>query len=139
MHYLRIGLASLAAFIAYMGVGALIFATMPFLKLEFLKYPAVYRSHEGQMSHLPIGMAATLLSIVVLTVLYARSYKVGSGLTEGLGFGVLIGIFVVGSFVLHNYANLNIGLRLTAISAVAYFFEWCVVGVVIALIYKPAS
>jgi len=29
VHYLRIGLASLAAFIAYMVVGALIFATMP--------------------------------------------------------------------------------------------------------------
>ena len=139
MHYLRMGLASVAAFAAYMAVGALVFATMPFLKQEFSKYPAVYRSHEGQISHLPIGMAATLLSIVVLTVLYAKTYKGGSPLAEGSIFGALIGLFVVGSFVLHNYANLNIGLRLTTISALAYFLEWCVVGIVIALIYKPAS
>lgn len=138
MNYARIGLASLAAFVAYMGVGGLIFALMPFLKQEFSKYPAVYRSHEGQMSHLPIGMAATLLSIVVLTVLYARSYRGGPDLTQGLSFGILIGLFVVGSFVLHNYANLNIGFRLTAISALAYFLEWCAVGIVIALIYKPS-
>lgn len=139
MNYLRIGLASLAAFAAYMLVGGLIFATMPFLKQEFSRYPAVYRSHEGQMSHFPLGMAAILLSIVVLAVLYARSYRGGSGSAEGLRFGALIGLFVVGAFVLHNYTNLNIGLRLTAISALAYFLEWCVVGLVIGLLYKPRS
>jgi hypothetical protein len=84
-------------------------------------------------------MSAILLSILVLTVLYARLYRGGPGLAEGAAFGVLIGLFVIGSFVLHNYANLNVGLRLTTISALAYFVEWCVVGIVIGLIYKPAS
>lgn len=139
MNYLRIGLAALGAFIAYMAIGGLVFALMPSLKQEFSRYPDVYRSHEGQMSHLPIGIAATFLSIVVLTVLYARGYRAGSTLAEGLTFGVLAGLFVVGSFVFHNYANLNIGLRLTTVSAVAYFLEWCVVGIVIGLIYRPAS
>jgi hypothetical protein len=138
MNYVRIAFASLAAFVAYMAVGGLIFATMPILKQEFLKYPAVYRSHEGQMGHLPIGMAAMLFSIVVLAILYARSYRGGPGLAEGSRFGALIGLFVVGAFVFHNYANLNIGLRLTTISALAYFLEWCVAGIVIGLIYKPS-
>lgn len=137
MNYVRIGLASVAAFIAYMAVGALIFAAAPFLKDEFLKYPGVYRSHDGQVSHLPLGLAATLLSIIVLTVLYAKLHKRGPGLAAGAGFGALIGAFVVCSFVLHNYVNLNIGLRLTAFSAVAYFIEWCTVGIVIGLLYKP--
>ena len=61
----------------------------------------------------------------------------GPALAEGTIFGALIGLFVVGAFVLHNYVNLNIGLKLTAISAVAYFVEWCVVGIVIGLVYKP--
>jgi hypothetical protein len=138
MNYVRLGVATVGAFVAYMAAGGLMFVSMPFLKQEFLKYPAVYRSHEGQMSHLPIGMAAILLSILVLTVLYARLYRGGSGLAEGATFGALIGLFAIGSFVLHNYANLNIGLRLTTISALAYFVEWCVVGIVIGLIYKPA-
>jgi len=38
---------------------------------------------------------------------------------------------------LHNWVNLNIGGKLTAQQAVAYFVEWTVVGVVIALVYKP--
>jgi membrane associated rhomboid family serine protease len=139
MNYVRLGVATVGAFVAYMGVGGLMFVLMPFLKQEFLKYPAVYRSHEGQMEHLPIGMAAILLSILVLTVLYARLYRRGSGLLEGAAFGALIGLFAIGAFVLHNYANLNIGLKLTTISALAYFVEWCVVGIVIGLIYKPSS
>jgi hypothetical protein len=142
MNYVRLGLASVGAFVAYMAIGALTFAALPFLRTEFLKYPAVYRSHEGQMSHFPIAMAAMLLSMVVLTVLYARLYRDGSRdgsrVARGASFGALIGLFVVGAFVLHNYANLNIGLRLTTFSAIAYFIEWCVAGIVIALLYKPA-
>jgi hypothetical protein len=138
MNYVRIGLASVGAFVAYMAIGALTFVALPSLKKEFLKYPAVYRSHEGQMSHFPIAMVAMLLSIVVLTILYAKFDRDGSALADGASFGALIGLFVVGGFVLHNYANLNIGLRLTAFSAIAYFIEWCVVGIVIGLLYKPA-
>jgi hypothetical protein len=91
------------------------------------------------MSHMPTGMAGMLLSIVALAVLYARMHKVGSGVWEGAVFGALIGLYAIGSFVLHNYVNLNIGLKITVVSAIAYFVEWTVVGIVIGLIYKPAS
>lgn len=138
MNYLRIGLAALGAFVAYMAAGGLMFVAMPFLKTEFARYPGVYRDHDGQMSHFPVGMAAILLSMVVLALLYARMVRAGGGWVDGAAFGALIGLFVIGAFVLHNFANLNIGWRLTAISAVAYFVEWCIAGIVIGLIYRPA-
>jgi|SRR5271168_1403237 len=139
MNYTRLALASVAAFFAYMLLGGLIFAAIPSLKREFLKYPDVYRSQQGQISHMPTGMAAMLLSMVALAVLYAKLFKGGSGLVEGAAFGALIGVYAIGSFVVHNYVNLNIGLRITIVSAIAYFVEWTVVGVVIGLVYKPAS
>jgi hypothetical protein len=37
----------------------------------------------------------------------------------------------------HNYVNLNIGLKLTVEQAGAYLVEWVVTGVVIGLIYRP--
>jgi hypothetical protein len=40
---------------------------------------------------------------------------------------------------LHNYVNLNIGLKLALGQAVTYFFQWTIVGIVIALIYKPLA
>ena len=139
MNFARIALASVAALVAYMALGGLLFAVIPSLKTEFGKYPAVYRSQQGQMSHMPTGMAAMLLSMVVLAVLYAKLYTPGSGLVQGAVFGVLIGLYAVGSFVLHNYVNLNIGLKITIQSAMVYLVEWTVVGTVIGLIYRPVT
>ena len=126
MNFLRIVLAALCGLVAYFAVGGLAFVLIPSLKSEFLKFPAVYRDHNGQMSHMPAGMAGIFLSILVLAVLFAQ-------------LGALIGVFVLGAFVLHNYANLNIGLKLTLEQGLAYFIEWTVVGVAIGLIYRPST
>jgi hypothetical protein len=137
MNYGLMAVAVVCAFVAYMALGGAIFAAVPSLKAEFAKYPKVYRSHEGQMSHFPVGMLGIFLSISVMSVLYAMAYKPGSGLASGVIFGVLFSLFYLGSFVLHNYANLNIGLRLTVFSAVAFILEWTVVGIVLGLVYRP--
>jgi hypothetical protein len=57
----------------------------------------------------------------------------------GTGFGALIGVFSVCAFVIHNYVNLNIGLKLTLEQAPAYLVEWIVTGIAIGLIYRPAA
>jgi hypothetical protein len=138
MNLIRIALAALGGFVAYFVLGGLAFGLFPSLKYEFLKYPAVYRSQQGQMSHMPVGMAAMFLSMVVLAVLYAMVYQGGSGAVEGARFGALIGVFSLCAFVVHNYVNLNIGLKLTLQQSAAYFVEWVVAGIVIGLIYRPA-
>ncbi len=138
MNILRLVLAALAAFVAYMGAGALVFGLIPSLRTEFLKYPAVYRDQSGQMSHMPAGMIGMFVSILSLAVLYALIYQGGSGLMEGARFGALIGVFAMGAFTLHNYVNLNIGFRLTLQQSLVYFFEWLIVGLVIGLIYRPS-
>jgi hypothetical protein len=138
MNPVRILLAALGAFVAYMAVGFALFGLLPWLKTEFLKYPAVYRDRDGQMSHMPVAMAEILVSMFVLAILYALAYQGGSGLMEGARFGALIGLFAICAFVLHNYANLNIGLKLALQQSAAYFLEWLVVGIAIGLIYRRA-
>jgi hypothetical protein len=138
MNWMRIGLAALGGFVAYFVAGGIMFVAMPWMKTEFKKYPAVYRSHESIMSVMPAGMAAMFVSIAVLTVLYAMSFHGGSGVVEGARFGALIGVFAMGAFTVHNFVNLNIGLKLTVEQSVAYFVEWVVVGIVIGMIYRPA-
>jgi hypothetical protein len=143
MNFARIALASLGGFVAYFFVGGLLFVTMPFLKTEFLKYPAVYRDHDGQISHMPAGMAAMFVSIATLAVLYAMLYpgglSIGQGTRLGAEFGTLIGIFAIGAFTMHNWVNLQIGLKIALEQSVAYFCEWLVVGIVIGLIYRPVA
>ncbi len=138
MNVSRILLASLGAFAAYFTMGGLLFGLFPPLRNEFAKYPAVYRSQDAINSVMPFGMFAMLIAMVVLAVLYAMLYQGGSGLTEGIRFGALIGIFAVCSFVIHNHVNLNIGVGLTIRQSIAYFVEWVITGMVIGLIYRPA-
>jgi hypothetical protein len=66
-------------------------------------------------------------------------YRGGSGIVEGARFGALIGVFAICSFVVHNYVNLNIGLKLALMQAAAYFVQWTIIGIVIGLIYKPLA
>jgi hypothetical protein len=138
MNYARILLASVCAFVAYFIYGGILFAALPGLRTEFARYPAVYRSHEGIKSVMPLGMLAMFVALFAIAVLYAMVYSGGSGFVEGARFGTLIGIFVIGSFVIHNYVNLNIGLKLTIQQSILYFVQWVIMGIVIGLVYKPS-
>jgi hypothetical protein len=112
---------------------------VPALIKEGHKYPAVFRPKEEMSTVMPIGIVATFLSILVAAIIFAMIHPGGSGATEGARFGVLIAMFVVCGFALHNYVNLNIGLKLALGQAAAYFVQWTLIGIVIGLIYKPLA
>ena len=137
MNYARILIASVCAFAAYFIYGGILFGLLPWLRTEFAKYPAVYRSQEGIKSVMPFGMLAMFVALAAIAVLYAMINSGGSGVVEGASFGALIGVFAIGSFVVHNYVNLNIGLKLTVQQSIAYFVQWVIVGIVIGLVYRP--
>src|SRR5271167_2303560 len=111
MNYLSLVLAALGATVASFAFGALVFWLVPGLIKEAHKYPAVFRPSEEMKRVMPVGLVATFLSIVVAAILFAMIRPGGSGITEDARFGVLLGIFVVCAFALHNYVNLNIGLK----------------------------
>ena len=136
MNYPRLGLAALGGTVASFAFGFLVLWLVPALFDEAHKYPAVFRPQEEMMAVMPIGLVATFMAILVAAILFAMMHRGGSGTTEGARFGVLIGLFVVCAFVLHNYVNLNIGLKLALGQAVAYFVQWTIIGTVIGLIYK---
>jgi hypothetical protein len=133
MNYTRLVITSIAATVAYFVVGGLVFALTP-LRNEFRAYPALYRPLEAMQPLVPLGLLAMFVGIVILVALFAMTSQRGA--TAGIRFGGLTGIFVVCEFVIHNYVNLNIGMRLTFLQAAAFLFEWTIVGLVIGLLYK---
>ena len=139
MNYSSLALAALGGTVAYFVFGFLVLWLVPALINESRKYTAVFRPKEEMMKVMPVGFVATLISILVAAVMFAMIHPGGSGATEGARFGILIGIFVVCAFVLHNYVNLNIGLKLALGQAVTYFVQWTIVGIVIGFIYKPLA
>ncbi len=136
MNYAHLALASLGGTVAYFAFGFALFAALPAMKTEFMKYPGVYRSQESMMKIMPFGMIAILVAIVVVAALYAKAYGAGGGVVAGACFGALIGVFAVCTFVIHNYVNLNIGLALTVYQGICYFIQWVVVGAAVGLIYR---
>ena len=139
MNYSRLGLAALGGVVAYFAFGALLFVLLPQLINEARKHPALFRPEEQMKTFMPVGMVGTIIAVLIAAVLYTMTYQSGFGAASGARFGILMGLFVVCGFVLHNYANFNISLKLTIGQAVAYFLQWTVVGTVIGLIYKPAT
>ncbi len=139
MNYSSLALAALGGTVASFAFGFSVFWLLPGLIKEGHKYPAVFRPKEEMMKVMPMGFVATFISILVVAIIFAMIHQGGSGTTEGARFGVLIGIFVVCAFVLHNYVNLNIGLKLALMQAAAYFVQWTIIGIVIGLIYKPLA
>src|SRR6266852_363133 len=123
MNYSRLGLAALGGMVASFAFGFLVLWLVPALIKESHKYPAVFRPKEEMMTVMPIGLAATFMSILVAAMIFAMIHQGGSGAMEGARFGVLMGAFVVCALVLHNYVNLNIGVKLALGQAAAYFLQ----------------
>lgn len=135
MNLTRITLAALAALLAYFIVGG-IFFTIPAMRAEFAKYPAIYRTGEAINSVMAVGVLGILLAIGAAAAIFARMHPAGAGVKAGIKFGVVLAVFQLGSFVLHNHMNLNIGWRLSLLQGISYTAEWIVVGVVISLVYR---
>jgi hypothetical protein len=137
MNYSRLALAALGGMVASFAFGALLFVLVPALIEEAHKYPAVFRPKEQMKNVMPVGLVGTFVSILAVAILFAMIHPGGSGIAGSSLFGVLLGLFVVCAFVLHNYVNLNIGLKLALMQSAAYFLQWTIVGIVIGLIYRP--
>jgi hypothetical protein len=137
MNYARLGLAAVAATVFDALYGFLVYGML--LAPEFARYPGVYRSNEAGMAYLPLMFGGLFLAIAAASIIYAKGYEGGSGLSEGARFGVLLGLFVVLAFAAVNYATLNIGRKLAVMTAAAAFVEWLTIGTIIGLIYQPAA
>lgn len=138
MNYSRTALAGLGATVAYFALGFVLLALLP-LADEARQFVAVYRPEESMQRAAPVGMAAMLLSMLALAALYASAFRDRYSIAQGVRFGSLVGLFAAGSFVLHNYVSLNIGLPLALLQAVSYFVQVLGAAVVIAIIYRPTK
>jgi hypothetical protein len=137
MNYGRLGLAAIAAWIVDAVYGFIVYGTV--LSNEFGRYPGIYRPAQSQGAYMPILFVGILVAMLVASYIYAKGYEGGSGVQEGMRFGVLIGLLVLGYVGIVNYAILNIGRRLAGSLAVAGLVEWTLAGIVIGAVYKPAA
>jgi len=137
MNTTRLALAALAATVVDGIYGFAVYGNA--LAGQFLAFPGVFRSTESQTAYLPAMFAGILIAMFAAAYIYAKGYEGGSGMVEGLRFGLVIAVFNAGYFIATNYAILNIGSGLAVSMALAGLGEWLVVGCTIGLIYRSAS
>ena len=137
MNYSRLALAAVAATVVDGVYGFLIYGQV--IGSEFARYPAIYRSNETQTAYLPLMFVGILFAMFVAAYLYAKGYEGGSGMQEGMRFGVLVGLLMVGYVAGVDYAIMRIGKRMALYIGLAGLVEWIVIGTVIGLVYKPAA
>jgi hypothetical protein len=136
MNYARIIAAAIAATVVDAAYGYLVWGKV--LAGEFDRYPAIYRLGD-ETTAFPLMFAGILVGMFFAAWIYAKGYEGGSGLTEGLRFGILMGLFLAAYFAGVNYGTMRIGKKMALTYAAGGFGEWLLAGLAIGLVYKPAA
>jgi hypothetical protein len=137
MNMSRLALAAVVAWIVDGVYGFLVYGIA--LQSEFAKFPGVFRPMEVVNGNLPLMFAGSLIGMFAAAYIFAKGYEGRGGIQEGLRFGVLVAVFLIGYVLVGNYVIMNIGRRISAYMAVAGLVEWIVVGITLGLMYQPAA
>jgi hypothetical protein len=135
MNYARLTIAAVAATVVDAIYGFGVYGTA--LTSQFAKYPGVYRPAAEQTPYLAPLFCGVFVAMLAASYIYAKGYDGGSGLAEGMRFGIIVGLLIVGYTVIIGYATMNVGPRHSGLLAVTALVEWMIAGVVIGLVYKP--
>jgi hypothetical protein len=136
MNYVRLVAAAAAATIVDGLYGFVVWGKV--LNVEFGRYPEIYRP-AGDMSGFALMFAGIFVAMCCAAWIYAKGYEGGSGIAEGLKFGVVIALVVAAYVSSANYGTMRIGKRMALTYLAGGFGEWLVAGLVIGLVYKPAA
>lgn len=135
MNFPRLALAAVAGLVADMAYGFAVYGNL--LTASFASQGAIYRAAEAQMEYMPIGAAGLALAMAAAAMIFAVSNFRGVG--GGLQYGLLLGVFSVGTGVVVNYATIPMTEDHAARMMLAALGEWLVVGAVIGAVYKPRA
>jgi hypothetical protein len=67
-----------------------------------------------------------------------KGYEGWKGTVEGARLRLLIGIFIISAYVVHDYTILNIGRDIVLPQMLVALPAWTVAGIAIGLVCRPA-
>jgi hypothetical protein len=137
MNFARLALAAVAAWVLYMAMGYLVHGVL--LRDTYLQYAGVMRPEAEANAILPVNFGLVLVGFFAFAYAYAKGYEGGSGLQEGLRFGVLVAIMLCTFVSIWQYMVWPAGRGLLAAWLVDYVVEFALYGMVVGVIYKPAA
>ena len=136
MNYPRIVLAGVAAWVASIAVGYVINDVWLFRLYQANAW--AYRRADDVRSLVYYGLGAQLLGCLAFAFAYAKSYeREGSGLGQGIRFGLVIAILIDGFATVWNVVTQPIAMRLGVLELIARVAEFGIYGAIVGLVYQP--
>jgi len=132
----RIAIAGVVAWAASIALGYLV-NNIWLLRL-YQANAWAYRRADEMAALLPVGFGLQLLAFLAFAWAYARGYDgEGSGVLEGVRFGVVVAIMIDGFAIVWNYVTEPIALRLGVAQLIAFVGQFGVYGAIVGAIYAP--
>jgi hypothetical protein len=127
-------ITSLAVFIVYGVVDYIIHTFIlasAYTALEHLWRPEM---NSLMWLYFLVGLFAAFMFVYIFT----KGYE-GKGITEGLRFGVIIGLFVTIPSVFGQYFVYPLPFKLAAQWLIFGIIEFIIIGIIAAALYKPSE
>ena len=136
MNFGRIAAAAVVAWIVSLGVGFLVHDVV--LAGIAAANASVMRPEAELTANLPIGFAFLLIGFFAFAYAYAKGYE-GGGVVEGIRFGVLVALLVIGFGLIWQYVVFPITVSYVVASIIDSVVEFALYGAIVGAIYKPVA
>lgn len=135
MNYSRLALAAVATWIASIAVGYLVNAVL--LADLYAAHAAVFRAPADM--RLPAGFVASLVGFFAFAYAYAKGYEGGKGMHEGMRFGVLVALMIIGFGLAWEYAMFPVSGNLFVAWVIDAIVEFSIYGMIVGALYRPVQ
>ena len=137
MNFARIAAAAVVAWIAWLAIG---FFVNTILLVDLAQANAAAMRPEADLNaRLPIGFGVGLLGFFAFAYAYAKGYEGTSGVMEGMRFGVLAALIVIGFGVIWQYVVFPISGTMAVVAMIDTLVELAIYGAIVGAIYKPVA
>lgn len=135
MNFPRIALAAVAAWIVSLGVG---FLVNDFLLADIMiANRAAVRPEADLTARLPVGFVFLLLGFFAFAYAFAKGHEGTDGVMEGVRFGVLTGLVLLGFANIWQWVVYPIDGTMGVAIAVSSIAEPALYGAIVGAIYRP--
>ncbi len=135
MNFSRLALAAVSAWGASLVIG---FGVNTWLMADIYQAHAQVFRPQAEMN-LPLGFGVQLMAFFAFAYMYAKGYEGTTGTQEGLRFGVLVGLLVIGFATAWSYVTLPVSGTMGIYWTVDVLLEMAIYGAIVGLVYRPRA
>ncbi len=132
MNFSRLVVAALTAWAAFLLIGSVVHGVL----LTDL-YARQATGVRGDPISPAVGFGLALIGFFAFAYTYAKGYEGGSGLQEGMRFGVLVALMLITLAAVWGYIVFPLSGGLAAALAIDYVVEFAIYGMIVGSIYRP--